>query len=404
MKTTYPWLRVETTLPLPVLIGLVLFIGCTAFFVSDMYVPSLPNIMQVFDASRNQVQWTITAYLLGLALPQLIYGPVSDRYGRRPVIIFGLAITLAASVMCVFAHSITQLIIGRLLQGIGVSAALSLSRSMFRDMFEGERLARMGSYMAMLFAVGPAIAPVLGGYFEHWYGWRGAFAFMLVYVMSGFLLTYFVLPETNQQKNAKALRPMVLISNYKKIAFDAVFQRNTLATCVCISGILVFYTMSPFILQTVLGLSPVNFGLTTLALTSMAIISRSINALLLGRIQSSNLIRIGLSAMVVSSLIMLLIGLCGVLTVSAVVMPMMGFIMGTGLVFPNAFAAALTPFPRIAGSAGALYGTLQTFGTFVLTAIAACFHVRNQEMLAVILLVTSIVALTVYCLGERAPH
>ncbi len=401
MKTTHPWLRIETTLPLPILISVVLFIGVTAFFVSDMYVPSLPNIMQTFHASRNQVQWTITAYLLGLSLPQLIYGPVSDKIGRRPVLIFGLGITLIASIICLFSHSITQLILGRLLQGIGVSATLSLSRSMFRDLFEGERLARIGSYMAMLFAIGPAIAPVLGGYFETWYGWQGSFGFILLYVSSVLLLTYYVLPETNQHKNPNALQPNVLLTNFKQIGQSSVFLRNTLATAVCISGILVFYTMSPFILQTVLGLSPVKFGLTTIALTGMAIVSRSLNALLLGRLKSNTLIRIGLSFMVIASLIMLLIGLTGILTVNVIVIPMMGFIMGTGLVFPNAFAAVLTPFPRMAGTAAALYGTLQTFTTFVLTGIASCFHVRNQEMLATILFISSVVALVVYCLGEK---
>ena len=400
-NSNHPWLQINTTVPMSYIIGILLFVGVTSSFISDMYVPSLPNIMLAFTASRSLVQWTITAYLLGLSFPQLIYGPVSDKIGRRPVVIFGLSLALFGSVLCLFANSISILILGRLIQGIGVSAALVLSRSVFRDLFHGEHLARLGSYLALAFAVGPAIAPVLGGYLEVWVGWRGSFGFILFYIALALLLIYYVLPETNQQLNPKAFHPKQMLVNYKEIASNFNFIGNTVVTTAAISGIMVFYTMSPFIMQTVLGMSPAKYGLTTLALTVIAIVGRSLNAILLKQVEYKRLIILGLILMLISACSMLFIGFIGVLTSLAVVIPMMGFVLGTSLVLPNAFAAALTPFSRMAGTAGALYGALQTFGSFIITAIAACFHVRNQTMLALILVATTVLALSVYYYGER---
>jgi len=260
-------LKTEKTSHLLGLVSLIIFMAMVGRFATDMYVPSLPAITKAFSTSATSVQYTITVFLLGLGLSQLIYGPLADRYGRRRLILIGLVIGGVGSLLCVFAHSVNQLILGRVIQGIGMGGGISLCRAMLSDLFEGPRLAQMTSYLSMAFAVAPAVAPAMGGYMQQWFGWQSVFEFVMVYALIALFVSWAFMPETNQHRNKHATEVKVMLHNYFELLTNPTFLGYLASASLALSGVIAYVTMGPFILQNDLGLTPVQYGCLALIIT-----------------------------------------------------------------------------------------------------------------------------------------
>jgi len=239
---------------------LIILSGVMGVFASDMYVPSLPAIADAFSVSSRWVELTVAWYLFALAGSQLIYGPVSDKFGRRHILLFGLAVMVFGSLLCALAGSITGLIAARFIQGLGAGACLALARAITRDSFSGSDLAYVGSIFSLFAGFIPCVAPVLGGYFQHYLGWQSVFAFLALYSFVVWWLVYKGLPETHQPQSEHSLRISKVLANYAMLLRSRAFMGHVLSAAMAVSGILVYYTMSPFLLQNVLGLSPVAYG------------------------------------------------------------------------------------------------------------------------------------------------
>jgi DHA1 family bicyclomycin/chloramphenicol resistance-like MFS transporter len=164
---------------------------------TDLYLPSLPALTAYFGVGEAAGQLTLSAFLLGLAGGQIIYGPLSDRYGRRPVLLFGLALYAIASIVCVFAPSIQVLVIARFCQACGACVGPVLGRAVVRDVYGREGAARILSYLSAAIALAPAIGPIIGGFVETWFGWRANFIVLSLYGAAALALTFAILPETN---------------------------------------------------------------------------------------------------------------------------------------------------------------------------------------------------------------
>src|SRR4051812_19530233 len=162
----------------------------------DMYLASLPEIGRLLAAPTSQVQLTISAYLVGFACAQIFYGPVSDRHGRRPVLITALGIYLLATLACAFSTSIEMLIAARFLQAVGGSGASVLGRAIVRDMYEGSRIGRELARMAAIMALAPLVAPLIGGALQTTFGWRSNFVTLFVFCSAALTMVWFLLPET----------------------------------------------------------------------------------------------------------------------------------------------------------------------------------------------------------------
>ncbi|MBY0544151.1 MAG: MFS transporter, partial [Gammaproteobacteria bacterium] len=194
-----------TTSHKPWLIFLLLgLMGLISQFSSDNFLPSLPYIAIGLHTSNALAKLSIGLYLLGLCVSTLIYGPLSDYYGRRPIVLIGYAIFIVGCVMVATTHSVTQLLIGRVVQACGIGAGTALFRTIMRDVFTGKQLAKAGSYLGMIFAIVPPLAPITGGYIQEYIGWRANFILLLILALIITPIIALMLPETLQAANRRA--------------------------------------------------------------------------------------------------------------------------------------------------------------------------------------------------------
>lgn len=326
---------------------------------TDLYLPSLPTIGRALSADNAQVQLTLSVFLAGFAFSQLIYGPLADRFGRRPVILAGLTIYLLATLVCASAPDIEVLILARFVQAVGACVGPVLGRAVVRDIYGRERAARMLSYMGLAMALAPALGPILGGFLEVWFGWRANFAVLAVIAVSLLAATAAILPETNQWKNPDATRPGRLLATYLELLGHRSYLGYVFVVACSYAGIFSFISGSAFVLIGLLGLTPVVYGFCFAAI----VVGYMIGTFLSGRLTLSlgleRLIQVGTLIQVLGGLGGVALYFAGIVSVASIVGPVAVFLLGCGLVMPNAQAGAIGPFPRSAGSASALLGFFQ---------------------------------------------
>src|SRR3954465_9624989 len=230
-----------------------------------LYTPALTLLAQVFATSEDAIRTTITVYLFGFALAQLICGPLSDRFGRRSVVLACLALYVVGAAICAAAGSVEMLCLGRIVQGIGACGGMALSRVMVVDGCSGPPAARIISLMSLILSVAPAVAPVFGGALITVASWRLLFVLMALYG-AGLLLLVWRFPETNSRRNPLAMRPRALLGNYRMLLTSRAFTGQVVLTAFAVGGFYTAQTLTPFILMGRLGMSSTIFGLLTASL------------------------------------------------------------------------------------------------------------------------------------------
>ena len=327
---------------------------------TDIYLPSLPGVAADFGASSHQAQLTLSAFMYGYGVAQLICGPLSDRFGRRPVLIGGLVLYLATTAGCLFAPSIEWLIALRFVQAVAACTAPVIGRAIVRDVFPTDQIARAYAHISIVFAIAPIAAPMVGGYLESAFGWRANFVMLMAIGAALLAATLLLLAETNQHKNPLALRPSRLIGNYALMYGNRRFLGYALGMGVAFSGVFAFISEGPFLLIDLLGLSPQGFGIVF----GLVAIGFGIGSFACGRLAPRHgidgTIAIGIACYLAASLIVNGFALAGVVSVYAICVPMVGLSIAIGLIMPNCQAGAVMPFPAMAGAASALLGFTHT--------------------------------------------
>lgn len=349
---------------------------------TDMYVPSLPYIAHYFNVSADSVKWSMTLYLFGFIASQLVYGPLSDRYGRRVVLLTALGIALLGSILCVTADSIYMLWLGRFIQGAGVST--TLTRAIAQDTFSGTKLSQTIATLSIIYGFAPIIAPLVGGYLQQYFQWRGVFVFIFVYLILLTTIVWKLLPETNDTPETE-LGWKKLTQHYWTAFTNQTFIINAICASAAMAGIIGYYTLSPFLLQQTLKLSAVTYGFLIVIVASGMLIGKSLNSVLLKYLPIHQLIFIGTGCMLFGSGLMLMFALLGYLNVACIVGPFIFFTLGTGLVFANAMVAAFSTLHSMGGIAGAAYTCIQIGGSFGISVLVAHLSQANQLPLALLL-------------------
>jgi drug resistance transporter, Bcr/CflA subfamily len=331
----------------------------------DMFLPSLPALARAYGTDAATAQLTVTLFLAGLAPAQLAWGPLSDRFGRRRTLIAGLGLYAAAGLVCAFAPSIRTLVASRVLQAFGAGSGQVISRAIVRDVYPRDRAARVLALMGTAQALNPILAPVIGGFLHALFGWRSVF-----FVLAGFgtlflLATTAVVPETNVQPDASALRPARFAKNLGTVLRDPTYLAYVLVVTFMFCGQFAFISGSSFVLIQGLGVAPAVYGFC-FAAVAVGIMSGSfITSRLAGRVPGDRLIMTGTALGAGAGLVMAALAWTGVTGVAAIIAPMFFFSLGLGLSNPNAVAGAVGPYPHMAGLAAAGLGVIQMTGSAI---------------------------------------
>ena len=336
-------------------------------FSIDTYLPSFPAIADSLGASQIEVQQTLSAYLLAFAAMTLWHGAIADRFGRRRVILVALALFGLASLGCMLAGSIEQLWFWRAMQGITAGAGIVISRAIVRDLFDGPAAQRLMAQITMMFALAPAIAPVIGGWLQVAFGWRSVFAFLVVSTAALWLACLKLLPETLPPEKRQSLRPSYLISAYRSVFTSPRFLSACSALALNFGGFFVYVLSAPVFLMQHLQLPETAF----LWLFGPAMIGlmcgSAISGRLAGRVSPGKTIAIGYSVMGSAALLNLGLNLFLPPGLPWSVAPLFVYTLGMSLAMPNLTLFALDPFPEKRG----LAASCQTFFQSGFNGIAA---------------------------------
>ena len=344
----------------------------------DLYIPSFPAMAADLAADPTRVELTMGAFLMGYALSQLVYGPLSDRFGRRHVLLLGMVIFVLSSFACAFAPDVDTLIALRFLQAFGACAGPAVGRALVRDLYELEQAARVFAYIAMVMIIVPILAPLLGAWFEILFGWRAHFAFMTLAGMLLLAASYACLGETNRFRDPTATRPAQMARNYFELLSNARFMGYSLSIAFAFAGVFAFVTASSFVLIELLALDPrvyaLLFGLTAMGYAAGSYLSSR----LIPRIGFDATIFLGGAIFLVSAVVMHGLAVGGIFNATAICVPMTALSIGNGMMIPNCQAGAIAPFPRMAGAAAAMMGFMSMGGAGIGGALVARFHDGTQ--------------------------
>lgn len=368
----------------------ILLLASVGFFATDVYLPSFPAIQAEFQSSKSSVQLSLSLYLMGWALSQLFYGPLSDQIGRRKVVFLSLILGLFGTFVCLVSPNIFFLVLGRILQGLGLGGSSVLFRVILRDAYSGDELAHYGSFIAISTAVFMSMAPAFGGYIQHFLGWRFSFLFLILYIGGLFWAVWRFLPETNQHLNPSALQRKVLLGNYFHLITNPLFLGYAIVSSLVLGGLSAYLTASPFLLEKTLKLTPVQYGWLAWIIGGGFGLGGLCNLFLVKKMGRHRSLLVGIGAILASGLLMLFLALLGFFNLLVIMLPMAIFSLGASISFSNAFAAAFQPFAKIAGSAGALYGCLQVLGGSLASGLMSALQEETQMPLALFLTLVGI--------------
>jgi DHA1 family bicyclomycin/chloramphenicol resistance-like MFS transporter len=325
----------------------------------DMSLPSLPAMMLAFDADAATAQLTVTLFLAALAASQLFWGPLSDRLGRRGVLLSGLGVYAAAGIVCGITPTMGALIVARVAQALGAGSGPVIARAIVRDLYDAPRAARVLAAMGTAQALTPILAPIIGGWVHVLGGWRAVFLVLAGFGLAFVLAAWRIVPETNVyagEHDAANRGVTALLEDPRYVAYVA-------AAALMFSGQFAFITGSSFALITILGLSPTAYGLCFGAVASGLMLGNFVSVRLGPRLGIDAMIRGGTVIGAVAGAVMAALAWAGAASVASIVVPMFGYAFGLGWVLPNAMAGAIAPFPRMAGLAAAGAGFVQLTGS-----------------------------------------
>lgn len=382
---------------------IILILGALATispFSIDMYLPGFPAIALDLKTSIDQVQLSLTAYLVGIAVGQLLYGPLLDRFGRKRPLYVGLVIYILASVGCAFTESIHALIFMRFLQALGGCAGIVSAQALVRDLFPISKTAQAFALITLVISVSPMIAPTLGGYVTAHVGWQYVFAILAVITLLILIAAYFFLPKGRGADPTVSLKPKAVAKNFYAVIRNPQFLVYAVTGGIASAAPFAYIAGSPSVFMNLYGLTEQQYGWVFALLAFAMIGSTQLNHIILKKFTSEQVIRFALFYQTFMGLLLVAGVYFEVFNVYTLIAMMFIFFAGQGITGPNATALSLAPFSKQAGSASALFGSWRLGAGGIISAIVSLFHNNTALPMVATMAGCAIVGLIILSIGN----
>lgn len=364
------------------IIVMLCLISAIGRFVMDSYLPSLPAISTALGASNDNVQLTLTLYVLGFGLSQFIYGPLSDRYGRKKILVSGLLIFLLASLACALATSLTELLVARLFAGIGLGVCGVLNRAIASDCFSGAMFSKVWSYTTTTLVIVLIVAPLIGSWVQAYFDWSANFLLATLFVSVALLFIFWKLPETHSVNRLPALNLKSAIRNYRNILTSRTFVMSALCYTFAFAGLIIYFQLSPFILTDYFHLSAVQYGYASLVIAASYLMGGMVVTRFVPKLGIRKMLLIGIGLMFSSGIIMVAIGDDYDIELNDILFATALYVIGARIVIPNSIADAFKELHQLKGSASALIGGIQMLGTACISFAVASLGYQSPLVVA----------------------
>ncbi|GAB6261876.1 multidrug efflux MFS transporter EmrD [Photobacterium sp. R1] len=380
---------------------LIIILAAVGQMTQTMYVPAIPQMAAAFTVKPAFLQAVMAAYLIPYGLSQFVYGPLSDRIGRKPVMLAGMSIFIAGTLMALFAPTFEVFLLASFIQGMGTGCGGAMCRTVTRDCYEGAELHRVNSLVSMGVIFSPLIAPVLGGYLSESFGWSASYLFLLVL---GAAVTLIVLSQFTETLPKEKRRVERVTTSYKYVLGNRKFQGYVLCLVATFAGLAVFEAAAGVLLGNVLKLDPTTVSWLFVLPLPGYMLGSWLSSQLVNRMGQQRVLYLGLAALGFGALTILLPGLAGMVTVSSLIGGAFLYFIGSGVIFPVTTTAAVEPFPYHAGTAGAVLGGLQNLGAGIAALVASMLSAKDQFSLGAIMVAMVMVAVASLIWVRRSPQ
>lgn len=378
-----------------ILIVVLGFLNALTPFSIDMYLPSFPQIAGELNVPVAQMALTVSFYFIGFAFGQIFYGPLLDRYGRKKPVYFGIILYILASLGCMQAHSLNELLVFRMISALGGCAASVGTMAMVRDFFPQDQASRVFSMLMLVLSASPLLAPAIGSFVVVWAGWRTIFTILSVMGLVNLILLRFVVPVAYAPDQTVSLKIGPVLSGFKDILKNPTFSSYVFAGSFSFAGLFVYIAGSPAIFMDGFGVGPQLYGAIFAALAVGMIGGGQLNVLLVKRWSERTVFKTALRIQCVFAILFMVGNLSGVLGLSATIALLFVILMCAGVTYPNAVALALSSITKHVGSASALLGFLQLGIGAVTSAGVGLLQSKGSLSTAVTIAVTSLVGLLI---------
>jgi DHA1 family bicyclomycin/chloramphenicol resistance-like MFS transporter len=370
-------------------------------FSIDLYLPGFPAIATSFGITTSKVTLSLSSFFLGIALGQILYGPLLDRFGRKKPLYAGLALYLAASAGCYFAPNIEALIVLRFIQAIGSCAAGVVSMAMVRDLFPVEENAKIFALLLLVLGASPMIAPTLGGFIAAAFGWRAIFIGLFILALAILFTTVFFLPESRQPDPEHSLKAKPILLGFLRVLKNPQFLTYSVGGGIALSGLFAYVTDSPMIFMEGYGVSNRTYGWIFAALAIGFVSSSQLNRYFQRRFNPGQIISGAISCMVITSLIFIYGLQHNWFNIVGTAVLIFIFLSCMGILNPHAAALSMAPFEHNAGTAASLFGLVQ-WGIAGISGFAvSMFQSKTPVPLALVMTVSALLSMVIFYTGGR---
>lgn len=386
--------------------GLVIFIlgllSALGPFSIDMYLPAFDDIATGLHTTKDMVGYSLSSYFIGISVGQLFYGPLLDRYGRKPMIYSGLIIYIISSLLIIYVQSAEQLIIMRLLQAIGGCVGMVGSRALVRDLFPVKEIAKIFSYLMLVIAISPIIAPTVGGFMASYFGWTSIFMVLTVIATITLLGLYFFVPDGNPPDTEMSLKPRPIIQKFIRVSKVPRFYTYALVSAISSSGLYAYLAASPTIFYDIFHVSTHQYGIIFAIIAIGMTAANQSNTFLLRKYSSERISKVNLFLQIATGILLVITTYNNWLNLYTTIALIWIYMATQGFVYPNTSALSIAPFSRSAGTASAWMGAIQLGIGAITTAVISAFTKTSVFPLALTILICATLSTVIlYILGRN---